>query len=387
MLTRFAVKNYKCLADVDIPLTPIHVLIGENDTGKTSLLEAMYAFHRSSTSQQVAQAFPGIWDGTDLVNERASEPRIALSGEMGIDGENIGYGFTAQFGETRKRCLSGEEWIEVAAGRETLADESARHHRTVLSERLSERGRWTNDTETLSRVLGRADLYRFDARMLATPTTIRVERKFRLDEDGFGLATLIDELLSYEFELVAAIQSTFCRYFPQFRAVRLQTVKAMDRTYADDGTFNVSRGDGKGVFFETTRGRLIRAQQASDGALLFLGLLTLLHLPEPPKMLLFEEPETGIYPKRLEEVITLLRDFINNSSGRPVPQIVITTHSPYVLTFFQPEEVTFMGRQPDGSVRARPLRDAPHIRERMEGGFYLGELWYNLTEAELFGDA
>jgi len=39
-------------------------------------------------------------------------------------------------------------------------------------------------------------------------------------------------------------------------------------------------------------------------------------------------------------------------------------------------------------VVARPLRDAPHIDERLAGGeFYLGELWYNLDEEELFQDA
>ena len=36
----------------------------------------------------------------------------------------------------------------------------------------------------------------------------------------------------------------------------------------------------------------------------------------------------------------------------------------------------------------RPLRDAPHIDERLgDGEFYLGELWYNLDEEELFQDA
>ena len=37
--------------------------------------------------------------------------------------------------------------------------------------------------------------------------------------------------------------------------------------------------------------------------MLFLGLLALIHSPEPPKLLLIEEPEKGVYPKRLEEVI------------------------------------------------------------------------------------
>ena len=42
--------------------------------------------------------------------------------------------------------------------------------------------------------------------------------------------------------------------------------------------------------------------------------------------------------------------------------------------------------RPDAPVRARPLRDAPNIKQRMGNEFYLGELWYNLTEEELFGD-
>ena len=61
----------------------------------------------------------------------------------------------------------------------------------------------------------------------------------------------------------------------------------------------------------------------------------------------------------------------------------MTTHSPYLLSEFQPEEVTLMRRQPDGSAKAFPLRDAPHIRERMGNEFYLGELWYNLDEEDL----
>jgi predicted ATPase len=146
---------------------------------------------------------------------------------------------------------------------------------------------------------------------------------------------------------------------------------------------------GKGIFFETANGRAIRAQQSSDGAILFLGLLALIHSPEPPKLLLIEEPEKGVYPKRLEEVIRLIRKLLEAPSGRAAPQIIMTTHSPYLLSSFHPNEVTLMVRR-DGSgpVQARPLRDAPNIEERLgHGEFYLGELWYNLSEEELFADA
>ena len=121
-----------------------------------------------------------------------------------------------------------------------------------------------------------------------------------------------------------------------------------------------------------------------------LGFLALAHLPDPPTLLLIEEPENGIYPKRLGEVIQMLKQMVSRTEGVRFPQIIMTTHSPYVLSFFEPEEVTFLSRdpkKPEAGVRARPLRDAPNIRERLGGGaFYLGELWYNLSEQELFGE-
>ncbi len=58
MIESFYVNNYKCLVDVRIPLTPIHVIIGQNDSGKTSVLEAMLTLSRS-TAEQVHHIFPG----------------------------------------------------------------------------------------------------------------------------------------------------------------------------------------------------------------------------------------------------------------------------------------------------------------------------------------
>ena len=73
MIDEFYVNNYKCLVDVRLPLTPIHVIIGQNDSGKTSLLEAMLALSRS-TEKPLDQAFPGEWQGRELVYAGAEKP-------------------------------------------------------------------------------------------------------------------------------------------------------------------------------------------------------------------------------------------------------------------------------------------------------------------------
>jgi AAA domain, putative AbiEii toxin, Type IV TA system len=239
----------------------------------------------------------------------------------------------------------------------------------------------------VSEQVGALSFYRLDARVMAIPAALEPSRRFRMERDGFGLPTLLDDILGYDPERFIALKNEFCKYFPEFRTIHLGTEQAATRTHQALGLYESGVAPGKGIYFETRAGATVRAQQASDGAILFLGFLSLFYLPTPPKLLLIEEPETGVYPKRLNQIIGILRKMVGSPFNEKLPQIVFTTHSPYVLTTFKPEEVTFMSKH-NGSVVARPLRDAPHIDERLgDGEFYLGELWYNLDEEELFQDA
>ncbi len=47
-LTRLAVTNYRALRDVSIPLSHFGCLIGENDSGKSSFLQALSLFFSGS---------------------------------------------------------------------------------------------------------------------------------------------------------------------------------------------------------------------------------------------------------------------------------------------------------------------------------------------------
>ena len=40
-LREIIVRNFRCLADVTIPITDSTILVGENNSGKTALLEAL----------------------------------------------------------------------------------------------------------------------------------------------------------------------------------------------------------------------------------------------------------------------------------------------------------------------------------------------------------
>jgi len=396
MITKFRVKNYKSIAWLDIPLTKIHVIIGRNGSGKTSLLECLYAYSKSTENyKNIAAAFSGVWQGMELVHSGASEGEeyVELSGVLqaelgGADRRPpVNYGFAIDFGpfspheDPPVRCN-----IEMSNDIKSINPWNVDPTESTSPGSSSFQRVYRQELGDIRRRLGDVQLYRFDARQLATPASIDQNRRFRMEPDGFGLATLLDDILGNNPNDFIRLSEIFCEMFPEYERVTVRTDQGYERAYSGGNITSSTPMAGKAIYFKTREGGFVRASQASDGAMLFLGFLSLFHTPRPPKLLLIEEPENGIYPKRLAEVIGILK-YVTGSTPHPmIPQIILTTHSPYILTDFSPEEVTVMSRVGSSCI-ARPLRDAPHIHERLSGGdFYLGELWYNLSEEELFGD-
>ena len=108
MIKQFTVKNYKALESVSLPLTPIHVLIGQNDSGKTSLLEAIHSFC-SSTRVSLPESFPGMWTGQDLVHFGSKTSVIDLSANDVGSGEpllryELGVDFSSQDDRSCRRA-------------------------------------------------------------------------------------------------------------------------------------------------------------------------------------------------------------------------------------------------------------------------------------------
>jgi len=87
MITAFHAKNVKALRDISLQLTPIHVLIGPNDSGKTSILHAIAALSRS-VDMRIEESFTGTWDGRELV-WHASEAREVMLG-VDVSGTTLG---------------------------------------------------------------------------------------------------------------------------------------------------------------------------------------------------------------------------------------------------------------------------------------------------------
>ena len=78
-------------------------------------------------------------------------------------------------------------------------------------------------------------------------------------------------------------------------------------------------------------------------------------------------------------MLGILRDLVKEQT---TSQVIMTTHSPYVLDLFKPEEVSLCQMTADGSVTVRRLSESQTVREQLDI-FTLGEIWTAEGDAAL----
>lgn len=130
-------------------------------------------------------------------------------------------------------------------------------------------------------------------------------------------------------------------------------------------------------------GLVLPPESVSVGVRLLIFYLALTYHPRPPKVILLEEPENGVHPKRLADIVALLRDITKGTHCGHPAQIILTTHSPYLLDNVKLDEdqVLVFSRNDDGS-RSVEAADAERLKVFLDE-FMLGEVWYNEGEAGL----
>jgi predicted ATPase len=384
MISQFRVENYKALRDVALSLTPMHVLIGPNDSGKTSILEALTACCRS-VDHPLNQCFPGNWDGAQLVWNRSPRSPVTLAATVTSD-RDFTYELAVVFrDQPGKHPFVQRESLRFIDDGPELPIGRLEHTETTIFQRQRGEARSSaeeiNNAKAVAVALRGVHYYHWDPQMLALPVASDSGRRFRMEPGGFGLAQCLDDILGDNRDRFIALESKFRRIFPGISSIKLVPVPAYKwRNAATNVVPMLDPAEGKGIYFSFEGGNdPVAAAQASDGVLLILAYLTILHLPTPPRLLLIEEPENGIHPARLKDVLSILRELVEEQSHT---QVVMTTHSPYVVDLFSAEEVTLCQRTRNGDVTVTRLSESQKVREQLDV-FTLGEIWTAEGDAAL----
>jgi predicted ATPase len=414
MITQLKLGNYKCFRSMSMNLGPFNVLIGPNNSGKSSVLDALVQLGHT-VEHPLSLVFSGSFIPRTMAWDARQEEPISIEVEVeGKENELIKY--TLKFKSLQPSGLAGVVYEEIVSKRPpqrlvrgfgdyTYSDGNKKA--TVPKEAtfikvMSSHSAIASEMLEMGRGISK---YVFEPSAIAGACPLSGSSK-KISPSGRGLAEQLDRLKVEELGRFLEIQDSYRAAFPGVEEVVLLRQRQpsknqvldprsapMDRDmelfihelgYSKDKNkrFNVWTQIG----FRLTNGHVVPAPLASAGMLLYLAYLYLAHSDAPPSVLLVEEPENGNHPRRLKEIIDVLRLLNREDSRHPPVQVIMTTHSPYVLDLMEPEEVFVVTRDSKvGESKVRPFSEVGHIKERLDD-LSLGELWYNVGEDLMFGE-
>ncbi|WP_438026589.1 AAA family ATPase [Sorangium sp. So ce233] len=185
----------------------------------------------------------------------------------------------------------------------------------------------------------------------------------RVEHDGAGTAAVLAWLAEQRSPALDAIEADLRKVVP--RARRFHPSRA-------------EQGNDLGRLFalEMDSGARIAADLLSEGTLLTIGLLTVLHQPPAPRLVLLDDFDRALHPTAQKQLVLCVKSMLDR---HPELQFVCTTHSPYVLDLFDAEDVRVLRTDAKGFTQARRLTDHPAWAE-WKGTLKAGEFWSYVGE-------
>lgn len=338
MIEEIEVKNFKTLRDVKIPLSPgITVMVGANNSGKSNALAVLKLLAETERQDSIRAAIDAL-GGMDSVRARgqSGEPRVSLKATF------EGWTYECRVDPTSRQRAS---WKLQGRPRHTSWDDAPDGDEPP--------GTWR---ARFSKFLTSTRVHDLSVAALRAPALVRQDAQ--LGPDGRDVAAVLDNLAGENPSLRDAIDGTV-------RSAAREVKRVVTRPAGEPGT--------KVLGIEEQDGRVYGAEDVSDGLLLFVGLAVAAQLhADRPGILAIEEPERGIHPRRLRELLDYLLRLTNSGT-----QVVLTTHSPTLLDEFRdtPESVLIFDRDERGTHITR-LSDRPDWAQELKGA-PLGDLWYS----------
>jgi predicted ATPase len=330
MIESIQFKNFKVLRDATLPLGRCTVLVGPNGSGKSTVLQALDVAKEPLGTKLSQVLSLGVHPGDEIL----VEVRFNWGEPHHGDSYSVFWPPDAR--------LKGSKTTK-------LAD--------------LERGAKAAHATDLKSLVNQIRVFSFDARAISSPAPIT--ETVELGQDGSKLAAVLDSIRDSEPQRFDAINSELRRWLPEFRGILFARPKA----------------GSKSILLETAQSHhKIAAKDLSQGTLIALALLTLVHLPKLPVVIGLEEPDRGIHPRLLRHVRdALYRLAYPESCGedREPVQVIATTHSPYFLDLFRdhPEEVV-IAKKMGQDVQFERLSERADIDEILSEA-PLGEAWYS----------
>ena len=363
MFKRLYVDNYKCLVNFDLPLQDLTLLLGRNGTGKTSVLDIMFAL-RELLSGNARIADPGIFPASTLTGWQSRRLQV-FEIEVQLAGDALIYRLEIEHAPDRKLARIHKESLTTSDDRPLFRCD---HGKVQLyydnhSEGPTYSVNWTESA--LARVVTREEdtrLTRFLDFMRKVmvcglyPVNFEPEAandSAMLDRDAGNFSAWYRHVQLEQPSQVAQFTDALKDVIDGFQEIRLQQVGLNTRALMVK-------------FAENGKGYELRLDDVSDGQRALIALYALVRLAAGLGYTLFlDEPENYV---ALAEIQPWLMELADNC-GDAVPQAVLCSHHPELIDYLGGTHGLLLYRESSGVTKLKNMADA-----RAEHGLRLSEI-------------
>lgn len=385
MIKTFNVDNFKSLNNLSINLQPMTVIVGNNATGKSSILQAIdFVCGCVNDDFSVLLERRG-WTVDNIRSKfiRSGTARISFGVEVVLEepvNTTLKWGMVLQPNVAKNQLhLVSEEIVDLDT-KETLVQYKASAGGWIKGDK-EELSIMPNFVITSSCLKVIQHLHGVDSRLnrlvdffdnsesfeMLAPDNMRLSSRGvvkNIGETGKNLPSFIRQMSAEQ-------KNNFMSKLKRILGDRISDVSASVKGKPGWTLINVKEHYDTGdVEFSS--------KEISDGILRVLAFIAISEIGPANAIFLLDEVENGINSDYAEAMIDVLSEIYEESRH----QLVLTTHSTVFLDYVKPEQIVLLYRDQNGSTRADNLFDSKEIRDKLEY-MYPGEILLNMSQKEI----
>jgi predicted ATPase len=318
------IKGYKSIKELHLELKPVNVLIGANGAGKSNFI-SFFSFLNTAYNQQL-KSFVAGKGGVDkfLYNGRKQTSKIQskISFNEGVNH----YGFTLAAGDNSFVVMeenlgyNRDDWNISRSGFELEIRSNAMLRANYINKYLSG-----------------LKVYHFHETGKNSPFNkdAKINDYYTLQSQGANLAAFLYNLKQNDIIIYTRIVKVIQSVAPYFHDFDLQP-----------------NGEGSEYIRLAWRDNysenLYGATDLSDGTIRFIALTTLFLQPDPPSVIIIDEPELGLHPFAISKLAGLVKSAASRGT-----QVILSTQSVELVNYFDLEDIITVDNVEGASIFER----------------------------------
>jgi predicted ATPase len=344
MITYIKINGFKSFHNFEMEFTPFTVIAGANASGKSNLFDAlMLLSYFTDMGVDVAfdrqrglpsELFTQYDDGSsatemefivrfivnDKVKVRNVEDTVISTTEISLEDREFQY-------EIKIKYLPNEPDNNIFIVRELFktAQSDYVHFSTndiLASYQITAINIYGNTSDKIYFIAAKEEMrswrmLKLSAEEMEKPQSAKFYGNRMLAYNGINLGAVLYRMKQEDDYNLVEVARRVQRFLPNFTAVDVEYRK-------ENNDYLIRLTD--------RNKREYTSRVLSEGTLYVLAYSALLYNDLQNGVLCIEEPENGIHPACIEEMMDLFKEFSEQVEGFPLRQVIMNTHSPVVVS-------------------------------------------------------